>query len=68
MGYRYCTEDRILGGSMDPRLNPDIVQRGLNQKIGGAMPRPLVHCSERQVPDQQGGRRGRIGLPDKFTR
>lgn len=53
---------------MDPRLAPDIVRRGLNEKIGGAMPRPMVHCNDREVPDQQGGRRARIGLPDKFTR
>jgi hypothetical protein len=66
MGYRYTTEDRILGGSMEDRLSPRIAQTGLNQKIGGNMPQPLVHCNDKAVPDQQGGRRARVGLPKKL--
>jgi hypothetical protein len=66
---RINLDDRPMpGGSFVSRLNPRIAQTGLNQKIGGEMPNPLVHCNDRRVPDQQGGRRGRIGLTGRLEK
>jgi len=68
MGYRYDVNERVYGGSMSQRLNPDIARTGLNQKIGADMPRPMVHCNDKAVPSQQGGRLGRIRMPDRFRK
>jgi hypothetical protein len=43
MGYRYNLDDRIFGGSMEPRLNPEFGATQLNVKHGPKnFPSPLV--------------------------
>jgi hypothetical protein len=70
MGYRYTTEDRILGGSMEPRLNPKIVERQLNAKLGYEKPNPLVRETSTGCVYENGQakRRSVIGLPSRFDR
>lgn len=70
MGYRYNVNDRIYGGSMDPRLSPEIVDQRLNSRLGRELPKPMVReTSTGEV--RYGGnaaRRARIGLPGRLTR
>jgi hypothetical protein len=70
MGYRYSTGDRTFGGSMDRRLNPRIVSTELNTKIGSQhLPDPMVRSTETKcVPEQDAGRKARIGIPERFRR
>lgn len=71
MGYRYRTGDRIFGGSMEPRLNPRIVERQLNAKLGPDFPRPMVRQTSDGSVGEQGStarRRGVTGLPPRFDR
>jgi hypothetical protein len=70
MGYRYKTEDRILGGSMEPRLNPKLAEPQLNAKLGPARPRPLVRETSTGCVYENGkqARRDVIGLPGRFSR
>lgn len=65
---KFDLDVRTTSGSYTRRLDPNIVQTGLNQRIGGNMPRPLVHCNDKKVPDQQSGRQPRIGLSDRLSR
>lgn len=69
---RYSYTDRPTpGGSFEPRLNPKIVDRQLNAKLGPAMPQPLVRetTSRGAVPlGSNSARRRSAGLPDRFTR
>lgn len=72
MGRRYSTEDRISGGSMEGRLNPDFGSDALNTKHGPSnYPSPLIrstgggNCIREQG---KGRRRGLIGLPGRFDR
>lgn len=70
MGYRYNVDDRILAGSMDPRLNPEIVDRRLNAALGRELPKPVVRETStgtvRYGSNSQ--RRSLIGLPKRFER
>ena len=70
MGYRYTTEDRILGGSCDPRLVPKIVNTQLNAKLRPPhTPVPSVReTSSGEMFEQEPRRKERIGLPDRFLR
>jgi hypothetical protein len=66
MSRRYTTEDRIMGGSMEPRLNPEFNGTGLNQKLGPHWHQ--IHNTEGKsmsVPDPE-HRRRQAGLPDRF--
>ena len=63
---RYNTEDRIAGGSMEPRLNPEFGGTGLNTKLGPKWHE--IHNTEdkaMKVPDPE-HRRRQAGLPDRF--
>ena len=70
MGYRYRTGDRVFGGSMEPSLNPKLVERQLNAKLGPDRPRPLVRetSSGCVAENGKGARRELIGLPGRFAR
>ena len=71
MGYRYNLNDRTLGGSMSPRLNPEIADTRLNAKLGLSLPRPLVReTASRGCVEVEGNARRRrlIGLPPRFDR
>ena len=70
MGYRYNLDDRIFGGSMEPRLNPKLVEPQLNAKLGPERPRPLARETSTGCVYENGrtARRGRIGLPSRFDR
>lgn len=70
MGYRYNLNDRILGGSMEPRLNPEIVDQRLNANLGPNRPRPLVRETNSGSIGENGNNRRRrlIGLPSRFDR
>jgi hypothetical protein len=61
----------VPGGSMEPRLNPKIVERGLNTRLGPNMPSPLVRETDNAGPVNVGSnaaRRRVAGLPERFTR
>jgi hypothetical protein len=70
MGRRYTTEERIFGGSMEPRLNPKIADTALNAKIGGRFPSPMVRQTNTSCVQENGAeaRKSRIGIPDRFKR
>ena len=71
MGYRYSTEDRIFGGSMEPRLNPEFGGDRLNAKLGPRRPTPLVKATSNNncIPEHGNEQRRRlIGLPSRFDR
>jgi hypothetical protein len=71
MGYRYGTEDRILGGSMEARLNPHFgkTNPGVGDLGARRLPNPMVKNTELQtVPEQDALRRTRIGLPNRLSR
>ena len=70
MGYRYNLNDRILGGSMDPRLNPDCVDTRLNVKLRPTWPSPMVRETSTGSIHERGNaaRRAAIGLNSKFDR
>ena len=67
MGYRYNLNDRILGGSMSPRLNPECADPRLNAKLRPSFPSPLVKTSTMTEPGNA-ARRAAIGLNSKFDR
>ena len=68
MGYRYTTEDRIYGGSMEGRLNPKFEtsnRPGIGDLGARNLPNPMVKNTELQtMPDHDARRRRRIGLPE----
>lgn len=71
MGYRYTTEERIFGGSMEPRLNPEFGGDRLNAKLGPNRPTPLVRSTSHGACVRERGneqRRRLIGLPPRFDR
>lgn len=72
MGYRYRTGDRVFGGSMEPVLNPKLVETQLNAKLGPDRPRPLVRETSTSGSVASTGpgaaRRALIGLPSRFDR
>jgi len=72
MARRYTTEDRILGGSMEGRFNPEFGADGLNTKHGPSnYPSPLMKATGggNCIREQGKARRRRlIGLPAKFER
>lgn len=70
MGYRYELDDRDLGGAMEPTLNPRIVNRQLNAKLGPTSPNPLVRDTSNGGLAENGAarRRAAIGLPSRFDR
>lgn len=59
MGFRYRTGDRVYGGSMEPRLNPDCVDPRLGAKLRPTWPSPLVRqtSSGGSVPERDAARR-----------
>jgi hypothetical protein len=67
MGFRYRTGDRVFGGSMEPRLNPDCVDARLNTKLRPSFPSPLVRATgnDRALPDPYPGRKELTGLKNK---
>jgi hypothetical protein len=69
---RYNLDDRFMpGGSFEPRLNPKIVDRQLNAKLGPPMPQPVVRSTTGGSTVSFGSnasRRRSAGLPDRFTR
>jgi hypothetical protein len=72
MGYRYTTEDRILGGSREERLNPKFEtsnRPGIGDLGARRLPNPMVKNTELQtIPEQDARRRARIGLPSHLVR
>lgn len=71
MGYRYNLNDRILGGSCEPRFNPEFGGDRLNTKLGPSRPSPMVRETSMKgcVYEQgQAQRRRLIGLPSRFHR
>lgn len=68
---RYTTEERIFGGSCDPRLAPKINSTELNAR-GGVRnwPSPLVRETSKSgcLYEENNGRKNRIGVPDRFKR
>jgi hypothetical protein len=70
MGYRYHTGDRVYGGSMEPRLNPDCVDPRLNAKLRPSWPSPLVRETDHSgcIAEQPSGRRAKIGIPERFRK
>lgn len=71
MAYRYTTEERIFGGSMAPRLNPEFGGDRLNAKLGPRRPTPLVKATSHGDCIRENGneqRRRLIGLPSRFDR
>lgn len=68
---RYRLDERNLGGSMTPRLNPHFGPAGPGMGHLGAkhLPNPMVKNTELgSVPEQDARRHARIGLPDRFKR
>jgi hypothetical protein len=71
MAYRYNVNERIFGGSMEGRLNPEFGGDRINTKLGPNRPTPLVRetsakgCVYENGNDQ---RRRLIGLPPRFDR
>lgn len=71
MAYRYNLNDRIYGGSCEPRLNPAFGGERINTKLGPSRPSPLVReTSQRGCVYETGraARRDLIGLPSRLTR
>lgn len=70
MGRHYNLNDRIAGGSMEPRLNPEFGGSSRIPRTGPNRPSPLVRATsgENPVREESMGRRGRIGLPGRFFR
>lgn len=64
MAYRYNLNDRVLSGSMAPRLNPEMVNTGLNTKLG---PRLTNERNKAQEPGST-RRRDMTLLPPRFDR
>jgi hypothetical protein len=70
MGRRYNTEDRIFGGSMEPRLNPEFGA----DRIPSPQPRrpsPMARATSSGGSIAENGnaqRRRLIGLPSRFDR
>jgi hypothetical protein len=71
MGHRYDLNQRISGGSMEPRLNPEFGGTHKIPRTGPIRPSPMVRatsggqCVREETP---GARRSRIGLPGRFFR
>jgi hypothetical protein len=61
-------DEMNIKGSMDPRLNPRIVERQLNANLGPAMPRPLVRETNSGSVNvgSNATRRRLAGLPERF--
>lgn len=70
MPRRYNLNDRIGGGSMEPRLNPDFGGTHRIPRTGPNRPSPLVRATsdERPVGEELSGRRALTGLPSRFFR
>jgi hypothetical protein len=70
MGTRYNLNDRIMGGSMEPRLSPEFGGDRLNAKLGPNRPSPLVRETSTGSIRENGNaqRRRLIGLPARFDR
>lgn len=69
MAYRYSLDDRIYGGSFEPRLNPSFGGDRINVKLGPARPSPLVRETSQRgcvYENEAGARIGRIGLSSRF--
>lgn len=61
-------EDRIFGGSMEPRFNPRLPDTRLNARLGPERPSPLVReTSSGEVRARNASRR-LIGLPGRLER
>ena len=68
---RIRDNDRYIpGGSMEPRLNPEIGETKLNAKLGPRLPKPMVHQTNdaRVYVGSDSARRRLIGLPGRFDR
>ena len=68
---RYNLNDRPMpGGSMEPRLNPKIVERQLDAKLGGIPNRIVRETSQSGcLPESNATARRRvIGLPSRFDK
>jgi hypothetical protein len=68
---RHNLNDRFTpGGSMEPRLNPEICDTRLNANLGPKLPRPLVRetNSGAVYAGDTAARRRAIGLPSRFTK
>jgi hypothetical protein len=69
MAYRYSLDDRIFGGSMAPRFNPEFGGDRLNVKLGPGRPSPLVRETSKRgcvYENEADARRSRIGLSSRF--
>lgn len=69
MAYRYNLDDRIFGGSMEPRLNPEFGGDRLNVKLGPGRPSPLVRETSQRgcvYENEAAARLARIGLSSRF--
>jgi hypothetical protein len=67
---RYRDDEIDLSGSFTDRLNPKLVDRQLNAKLGPERPKPLARETSTGCVYENGraARRGRIGLPSRFDR
>jgi hypothetical protein len=69
---RIRNNDRFIpGGSMEPRLNPEIGNTKLNAKLGPNLPRPLIRTTGQDNPLRIGSdsaRQRSAGLPGRFNR
>jgi hypothetical protein len=71
MAYRYSLDDRIFGGSMEGRLNPEFGGDRINAKLGPTRPTPLVRETSMRgcvYEENTARRRSLIGLPSRFDR
>lgn len=67
---RYSLDDRISGGSCEPRLSPSFGGDRLNTKLGPTRPQPMVRETSTGCVYENGNaqRRRLIGLSSRFDR
>ena len=69
MAYKYSVNERIYGGSMDPRLSHETVDQRLNARLHAELPRSMHATEDGSVGIGQNQKRRReIGMPAKFIR
>jgi hypothetical protein len=64
----YNLNDRPFGGSQDPRLAPEIVNRQLNAKLGPRVPKVKETSTGALNIGDSAGRRKAIGLTSRLSK